>query len=158
MTRPLIDRYGRISAPIERIERIRRWFSTARRWQGGLGTTGVLRSAMTDSRVVLPHARNELFTAVIDLMWELYYEAPKQGVPWAAIDLLSAIGELDLGPWRDSETRFHVVGVPFTVRCGLLDAMLARLLEVTPGLGARVAIAKARDWLDPHHPSPSQGP
>jgi hypothetical protein len=42
-------------------------------------------------------------------------------------------------------------GLPFTILCTLLDRMLAELGRVTPGFGARVALAKVRSWLDPEH-------
>ena len=91
-------------------------------------------------------------------MWELWHEAAEHHVAWAADDLLVAISELGLGPWRHASEVDPVVGLPFTVRCTLLDAMLAELLRVTLGFGARVAMGKARGWLDPDRRSQPRRP
>jgi hypothetical protein len=85
-------------------------------------------------------------------MWQLHADAPDQDVPWAADDLLVAICELELGPWRHLGWTPGTAGLPFTRACTVLDLLLTELLRATPGLGARVAIAKARGWRDPDHP------
>jgi hypothetical protein len=94
---------------------------------------------------------NWLFTATINVMWHLHAEAPAQDAAWLTDDLLVAICELELGPWRHIGRTPQVIGLPFTMVCTLLDRLLTELLRVSPGLGARVAIAKAREWLDPDH-------
>jgi hypothetical protein len=85
----------------------------------------------------------------ICLMWRLHDEAAIHGVPWAGEDLVVAIGELELGPWQHLGAAPELDGLPFTVACRVLDWMLVELGRVTPGLGARVAVAKAQSWLDP---------
>ncbi len=70
---------------------------------------------------------DQLFTVTINLMWQLYYEADSQGVPWASGDLLVAMGELELGPWRRLGPTPELDGVPFTILCIVLDGMLAEL-------------------------------
>ena len=101
---------------------------------------------------------DQLFTATINLMWQLHGAAHDQGVPWAADDLLVAICELDQGLWRHLGRPAETVGWPFTVTCTLLDRLLVELLRVTPGLGARVAVARARGWLDPDHRTLAERP
>lgn len=107
---------------------------------------------MAESRTQWTDA-DPLFTATINLMWQLHGAARDQDVPWAAYDLLVAISELELGPWRHVGRSAEVVGVPFTMACTLVDRLLVELLRVTPGFGARVALATARGWLDPDHRS-----
>jgi hypothetical protein len=92
-----------------------------------------------------------LYTLTTNLMWQLYYEAASQGVPGLEIDLLAAVGELDAGPWRHLGPTPDIPGVPFTLLCSLLDRLLGELVRVTPGLAARVAVAKALACLDPDH-------
>ena len=45
-------------------------------------------------------APDAVYTLTVNLMWQLYYEAADQGVGWLEADLLTAISELDCGPWR----------------------------------------------------------
>src|SRR4051812_37635523 len=94
---------------------------------------------------------DQLFTATINLMWQLHYAALEHRLQWAADDLLVALSDLGVGPWRHLGWSPDVIGVPFTALGTLLDRMLVELLRVTPGFGARVAIAKAQSRLDPHH-------
>ena len=94
-----------------------------------------------------------LFTLTINLMWQLFYEADDHDVPWLQLDLLVAIGELECGPWRHLGSTPDVLGVRFTILCNLLDWLLAELGRVTGGLGARIALARARSCLDPDHVS-----
>lgn len=108
----------------------------------------MLLFGMTDPMLVPSSGRDELFSATIELMWDLHDTASEKDVSWAEGDLLAAINELELGPWRHVGRQCEAIGLPFTVRCSLLDLMLTELLHVTPGLGARVAIPKARTWLD----------
>lgn len=96
---------------------------------------------------------DQLFTVTVNLMWQLYYDADGQRVPWARDDLLVAMAELELGPWQPLGPTPELDGVPFTVLCNLLDQLLAELARVTPGFGARIALARARAWLDPEHRS-----
>jgi len=100
-----------------------------------------------------PTDPDELFTAVVNLVWQLHYMAGQPGLGWAAEDLLVAAGELSLGPWEHQGRTADVAEVPFTSLCVLLDRSLEELHRVSPGFGARVAIAKARGWLDPDHQS-----
>jgi hypothetical protein len=94
---------------------------------------------------------DRVFTATINLMWQLHGAAHDQDVSWGADDLLVAISELELGPWQHLGGSPELVGWPFTVPCTLLDRLLVELLRVTPGFGARVAVTKARGWPDPDH-------
>lgn len=96
-----------------------------------------------------PTATDELFTITVSLMWRLHDEAASQGVPWAQPDLVVAIGELELGPWQPVGSGAVLDDLPYTIACSLLDQMLVELGRVTPGLGARIAVAKTQSWLDP---------
>ena len=66
-------------------------------------------------------------------------------------DLVTAIMELELGPWRHLGFIPDVQGTPFIRMCGLLDLLLDELGRRTRGLAARVALARAWSWLDPAH-------
>src|SRR4051794_23486322 len=92
-----------------------------------------------------------LFTLTVNLMWQLHYAAADQGVGFLEIDLVTAIMELELGPWRYLGFTPDVQGTPFTRLCALVDLLLDELGRRTPGLAARVALARARSWLDPAH-------
>ena len=94
---------------------------------------------------------DHLFTLTINLMWQLLYSAEEQDAAWASQDLLVAIDALDCGPWRHLGPTPDLLGVPFIIMCTLLDRMLTVLGRVTPGFGARVALDRARAWLDPAH-------
>ena len=107
--------------------------------------------AMDELPITIGLDEDRLFTLSSNLMWQLYYEAAAQGVPGLEIDLLAAFGALDAGPWRHLGSTPDIPGVPFTVLCSLLDRLLVELLRVTPGLAARVAVAKAQACLDPDH-------
>jgi hypothetical protein len=91
---------------------------------------------------------NQLFTVTVNLMWQLYYDAADHDLPWLESVLLVAIGELRCGPWRHLGPTPDVVGVRLVVLCTLLDELLAELGRITPGLGARIAVAQACYALD----------
>ena len=95
----------------------------------------------------------QLFTMVLRLAWELHGQSVERHVPDVALDLVLAIGELEQGPWREVEDAPMVL-LPMTLGCSLLDVLLDELERVTPGFGARVAIAQARAALDPLHADP----
>ena len=89
---------------------------------------------------------------MINLMWQLYYEADGQGVSWARGTSWSRSGELrSWVPGVASDRLPELGGLPFTTLCILLDRMLTELGRVTPGFGARVALARTRSCLDPEH-------
>ena len=94
-----------------------------------------------------------LFTITVNLMWQPHYEAAEQGVQWLEVDLITAIGELDADPWRHLGATPEIQGMRFTTLCALLDALMEELGRRTPGLAGRVALGKARGWLDPLHAS-----
>jgi hypothetical protein len=114
-------------------------------------TRGCCRRAMDHSE----HARHlevdALFTLTVNLLWQLHYAAADQRVGWLQVDLVGAIMELEFGPWRHLGFTPDIQGAPFTVLCALLDVLLDELGRRTPGLSARVALARARGWLDPVH-------
>ena len=92
---------------------------------------------------------DHVFSRVIEIMWWLYATADEQGEAEVRDDLLVAINELEAGPWHHVPCTVPLVALPFTVACVLLDVMLEELHRVTPGLGARVALTRARRRLDP---------
>ena len=92
---------------------------------------------------------DQLFTATVALAWWIHGQAVEKQMPEVGIDLVLAIGELEQGPWRQVENGPLVPALPMTLGCSLLDRMLDELERVSRGFGARVAIARARDWLDP---------
>ncbi len=92
---------------------------------------------------------DELFTASVALAWWIHGQAVGKQMPEVGIDLVLAIGELEQGPWRQVENGPLVPALPMTLCCSLLDRMLDELERVSRGFGARVAIARARAWLDP---------
>ena len=92
---------------------------------------------------------DQLFTATVALAWWIHGQAVGKQMPEVGIDLVLAIGELEQGPWRQVANGPLVPPLPLTLGCSLLDRMLDELGRVSRGLGARVAIARARDWLDP---------
>jgi hypothetical protein len=94
---------------------------------------------------------DQLFTVVLGLAWELHGQSVERQVPGLALDLVVAIGELQQGPWRKVADAPVVLPLPMTLGCSLLDVLLDELERITPGFGARVAIAQARAALDPFH-------
>ena len=92
---------------------------------------------------------DQLFTATVALAWSIHAQAVERQVPNVDIALVLAIGELERGPWRQVDNGPLVPALPMTLGCSLLDRMLDELERLSRGFGARVAIARARDWLDP---------
>src|SRR4051794_34707999 len=92
---------------------------------------------------------DQLFTATVALAWWIHGQAVEKQTREVEIDLVLAIGELEQGPWRQVDDGPLVPALPMTLGCSLLDRMLDELERVSRGLGARVAIARARGWLDP---------
>lgn len=92
-----------------------------------------------------------LFTCTINLMWHLHAACIERGLTQLADDLLVALSELEIGPWRHLGGCTAGAGLPFTAECRMLDALLDRLQESSPGFGPRTAIEQAKSWLDPHH-------
>jgi hypothetical protein len=106
---------------------------------------------MDHARVARTLEADAQFTATANLMWQLHYAAAKQGVRWLETDLVTAIMELELGPWRHLGFTPEIQGRPFTTLCGLLDLLMDELGCRTSGLRASVALARARSWRDPAH-------
>jgi hypothetical protein len=92
-----------------------------------------------------------LFTRTTNLMWHLHATCVERGLTQLADDLLVALSELEIGPWRHLGGCAAGAGLPFTAECRLLDVLLDKLQESSPGFGPRVAIEQTRTWLDPHH-------
>jgi hypothetical protein len=110
---------------------------------------GCSRRVMSQPRLARDLEVDALFTLTVNLLWQLHYAAAEQGVGFLEIDLVTAIMELELGPWRHLGFTPDVQGAPFTRLCGLLDLLLDELGRRTPGLAARVALARAWSWLEP---------
>ena len=158
-----------VKSSIREVPGARRWRVVTRSGRTSPCSTGpvppehrrvrlMLLYGMTFPVLVTSRGRDELFSVTIALMWDLHEAARDQGVAWVEVDLLAAINELELGPWRHVGRKRGSIGLPFTVRCTLLDLMMTELLRVTPGLGARVAVAKGPNLAERRRtPGPARG-
>ena len=102
---------------------------------------------MTDAELDLIVDPNLLFTVIVNLMWHLHALATERALQDIALDLLAAISELECGPWTHVGGSIAGVGLPMATEGALLDELLSRLRELSPGLGARLAVSQAQRWL-----------